>query len=59
LHDEGQQEMAGAWLEVRAVQEEVPKEPDIGATQQEAPEEPDVEDETDDQSQVIYILDQF
>jgi hypothetical protein len=51
--------MAGAWLEVRAVQEEVPKEPDIGATQQEAPEEPDVEDETDDQPQVIYILDQF
>jgi hypothetical protein len=31
-----------AWLEVRAAQQEAPKEPYVKATQQEAPKEPDV-----------------
>jgi hypothetical protein len=36
LNDEGQQQMASAWL-------------DVGAAQQEAPEEPEVEEEAHDQ----------
>jgi hypothetical protein len=40
--------MGGAWLELRAAQQEAPEEPEDGAAQQEAPEEPDIEDEADD-----------
>jgi hypothetical protein len=36
------------WLEVRAAQQEAPKEPEDRATQQEAPEELNVKDEADD-----------
>jgi hypothetical protein len=68
LHDEGQQEMARAWLawpEVpeepyfRATQQEALEEPEVGAVEQEAPEEPNVKDEAGDQPQVTYRLDQF
>jgi hypothetical protein len=59
LNDEGQQQMAKAWLDVGAAQQEAPKEPEDGATQQNAPKEPDVEDEADDQPQVTYRLVQF
>jgi hypothetical protein len=48
-HEAAQQQMAGAWSELRAAKQETPEEPEDGATQQEAPEEPDVEDEADDQ----------
>jgi anthranilate phosphoribosyltransferase len=48
-HEATQQQMAGAWSELRAAKQETPEEPEDGATQQEAPEEPDVEDEADDQ----------
>jgi anthranilate phosphoribosyltransferase len=44
-----QQQMAGAWSELRAAKQETPEELEDGATQQEAPEEPDIEDEADDQ----------
>jgi hypothetical protein len=75
LHDEGEQQMAGAWLTwpgVRAAQQEAPEkpyvgvtqqeapeEPDVGVTHQEAPEQPDVEDEVDDQPHATYRLHQF
>jgi hypothetical protein len=61
LNNEGQQQMAGAWLawpEVGAAQQEAPEEPGVRATQQEAPEEPMVE-EADDQPQVSYRLVEF
>jgi hypothetical protein len=55
LNDEGQQQMAGAWLawpDVGSAQQEALEEPEDGAIQQEAPEELDVEDEADDQPHV-------
>jgi hypothetical protein len=56
LNDEGQQQMAEAWLELRVAQQEAPEEPEDEATQQEAPEESDIEDEVNDQPQVTYKL---
>jgi hypothetical protein len=56
LNDEGQQEMVGAWLEIRAAQQEAHEELEVVATQQKAPEESKVEDEADDQSVVTYRL---
>jgi hypothetical protein len=61
LNDEGQQQLAGAWpvwLEVRAGQQEAPKEPEVGATQQEALEELEVK-ESHDQPHVTYRLVEF
>jgi hypothetical protein len=55
LHNEGQQEMDGAWLEVpeepyiRATQQKALEEPEVGAVEQEALEELNVEDEACDQ----------
>jgi hypothetical protein len=48
FHDEGLQQMAGAWPEDGVAQQEALEETEVGATQQEAPKEPDVEDEVDD-----------
>jgi hypothetical protein len=71
LHDEAQQEMAGAWLallevlkspeepEVRAAHQQAREELNIRAAQHEAPEEPNVKDEAGDQPLVSYRLDQF
>jgi hypothetical protein len=69
LNDEGQQQMARAWLawpEIGAAQLEVPEEPEVRATQQEAPEEPEVRgaqqseaEEVDDQPHITYILVEF
>jgi hypothetical protein len=51
LHDEGQQEIAGAWsevpealekTEVSTTQQEAPEEPEVRAAQLEAPEEPNI-----------------
>jgi hypothetical protein len=63
LNDDGQQQMAGAWPELRAAQHQLagawPAWPELGAAQQEAPEEPDIVDDVDDQPQVTYRLVQF
>jgi hypothetical protein len=63
LNDEGQQQMAGAWPKLRAVQQQMarawPTWPELRATHQETSEEPNVEDEADDQPQVTYRLVQF
>jgi hypothetical protein len=59
LNDEGQQQMAGAWSNVGAAQQEAPEEPEDGVTQQEAPKESDIDDKDDDQPQVTYRLVQF
>jgi hypothetical protein len=56
LNDEGQQQMAEAWPELRVAQQEAPEESEDEATQQEALEESDIEDEVNDQPQVTYKL---
>jgi hypothetical protein len=56
LNNEDQQQMARAWSDVRAAQQEALEEPEDIATQHEAPKESDVEDKADDQPEVTYML---